>query len=229
MEHVRHRHREQHVTLMRQPANANSWESNPRLELSRELEETRRELAREKNLTKRFLKQEQETLRKLEEAKQKLARKVKWNELSIAKEKDIHDEFESLKRTCDPESMHTFEIATEVRNNMKRTMKKELHHEFEQVKVAYSINQENFNQKIQFEKRNQAALQQELEQLRAPRPSSLSLGSELRDSLQEQLESEDMELLAAESLMQRMSQKIQSVKNRKRSPQPSKCRPHLTL
>ncbi|KAI9546586.1 hypothetical protein NQZ68_025748 [Dissostichus eleginoides] len=76
--------------------------------------------------------------------KQKLARKAKWNELSITKEKDIRDEFESLKRTCDLESMNSFEIANEVRNNMKRTMKKELHHEFEQVKVAYSMNQEYF-------------------------------------------------------------------------------------
>ncbi|KAK1890925.1 Cilia- and flagella-associated protein 157 [Dissostichus eleginoides] len=168
MEHVRHRHREQHSTLVRQPANANSWESNPRMELSRELEEIRRELAREKNLTKRFLNEEQETRRKLEEAKEKLARKVKWNELSITKEKDMQDEFESLKRTCDPESMNTFEIATEVRNNIKRTMKKELHHEFEQLKVASSINQEYFDQKIQFERRNNAALQQELEQLRGP-------------------------------------------------------------
>ncbi|KAJ4946793.1 hypothetical protein JOQ06_008839 [Pogonophryne albipinna] len=230
MEHVTHRQREQHFTLMRQPANANSWESNPMLDLSRELEETRRELAREKNLTKRFLNEEQETRRKLEEAKQKLARKAKWNELSITKEKDIQDEFESLKRTCDPESMNTFMIATEVQNNIKRTMKKELHHEFEQVKVAYSINKEHFYQKIQFERRNQAALQQELEQLRGPHPSSLSFGSELRDSLQEQRESEDMELLSAESLMQRMSQKIQSVKNRKNSPQPSRsCSPNSGL
>ncbi|KAI9536440.1 hypothetical protein NQZ68_033029 [Dissostichus eleginoides] len=230
MEHVRHRHREQHSTLVRQPANANSWESNPRMELSRELDEIRRELAREKNLTKRFLNEEQETRRKLEEAKEKLARKVKWNELSITKEKDMQDEFESLKRTCDPESMNTFEIATEVRNNIKRTMKKELHHEFEQLKVASSINQEYFYQKIQFERRNNAALQQELEQLRGPRPSSLSFGSELRDSLQEQRESEDMELLAAESLMQRMGQKIQSVRNRKNSPQPSRrCSPNSGL
>ncbi|KAK5914921.1 hypothetical protein CesoFtcFv8_000561 [Champsocephalus esox] len=177
----RQRRQEQNSSFMRQPANANGWESNPRLELSRELEETRRELAREKSLTKRFLSQEQETRRKLEEAKQKLARKVKWNELSVAKEKDIQDEFESLKRTCDLESMHTFEIATEVRNNMKRTMKKELHHEFEQVKVAYRSNQEYFYQTIQFERRSQAALQQELEQLRGPRPSSLSLGSEQRE------------------------------------------------
>ncbi|KAI4817411.1 hypothetical protein KUCAC02_010812 [Chaenocephalus aceratus] len=162
----------QNSSLMRQPANANSWESNPRLELSRELEETRRELAREKNLTKRFLKEEQETRRKLEEAKQKLARQTNLKEMSITKEKDIQDEFESLKRTCDLESMHNFEIATEVRNNMKRTMKKELHQEFEQVKVAYRSNQEYFYQTIQFEKRNQAAFQQELEQLRGWRQNN---------------------------------------------------------
>ncbi|KAI9536441.1 hypothetical protein NQZ68_033030 [Dissostichus eleginoides] len=165
----RQRHREQNSTLVRQPANANSWESNPRLELSRELEETRCQLAREKSLTKRFQNQEQETRRQLEEAKEKLARQTDLKELSITKEKDIQDEFESLKRTCDPESMNTFEIATEVRNNMKRTMKKALHHEFEQLKVAYSSNQEDFYQKIQFERRNNAALQQELEHLRVPR------------------------------------------------------------
>ncbi|KAF3835659.1 hypothetical protein F7725_028217 [Dissostichus mawsoni] len=142
MERVRHsrrqRRREQHSTFMRQPANANTWDSA-------ELEETTRQLAREKSLTKRFQNQEQETRRQLEEAKQQLARQTNLKELSITKEKDIRDEFESLKRTCDLESMNTFEIATEVRNNMKRNMKKELHHEFEQVKVAYQESTRNIS------------------------------------------------------------------------------------
>ncbi|KAK5869361.1 hypothetical protein PBY51_024084 [Eleginops maclovinus] len=202
------RHGRRHSTFMRQPANANSWESNPGLELSRELEKTRLELACQKSLTERFLKQEQETIRQLKEAKQQLAHQTNLKEGFITKEKKIRDKFESMKRTCDPESLKTFETATEVHNNIKRTTKNELHHEFEQVKSAYITDLEDLSRKIQLARKINAALQQKVEHLRDPRPSSLSFG----DGLQEQQEPEDMELLPVVSLIQSMDQMILSLK-----------------
>ncbi|KAL7389874.1 hypothetical protein ABVT39_011370 [Epinephelus coioides] len=140
------------------------WEYNMRLQLSRELEDTRQQLSRQKNL----------------------------KEMLIIKEKDTRNELERLKRLCDPETVNTMRLATEIQNNIKTKKKKVLLKEFVDLKVAYAMSQESFSIKLQAEKDKNKALQQELKQLKSSHQINLSYEAQLKaekgksDGLQKQ-------------------------------------------
>lgn len=135
-----------------------------RLQLSRELEDTRQQLCRQKNL----------------------------KEMLIVKEKDTRNELERLKRLCDPETMNTMRLATEIQNNIKTKNKKVLLKELVDLKVAYAMSQESFSTKLQAEKDKNKALQEELKQLKSSHQINLSYEAQLKaekgksDSLQKQ-------------------------------------------
>ncbi|XP_044053878.1 golgin subfamily A member 6-like protein 22 [Siniperca chuatsi] len=191
--------------LLGQERAINIWEHTMRLQLSKELENTKEQLARQKSLKEMF----------------------------INKEKETRSELEGLKRLSDTGAMDTMRIATEVGNNIKRKQKKVLQNEFKELKVAHVVSQEKFSAELQSEKDKNKALQQELEQLKVSCQINLRYKTELKaereksDSLQKQLEkeiqskaecvSEKLEVIKQlraekDALLQPMEEKIQTVK-----------------
>ncbi|KAG7231324.1 hypothetical protein INR49_012164 [Caranx melampygus] len=114
-------------------------EKNSRAQISQELEKTKEELAKQKSLKKIFIKKDKETRRELER----------------------------VQTYADPETLDTLKIANQVRDTNRHKKKKALHKDYEELQVAHLISQEKFTVELQAEKDKNAALQKELDDLRA--------------------------------------------------------------
>ena len=196
---------EQLTALLKHERTRNRWQYNARLELSKDLNETKQQLARQKSLKEMFIK----------------------------RGKDTRNELERLKRLSDPETMDTMRIATEVRNTIKLKRKKVLQQAFEDLKVAYIISQEKFSAELQVEKTKNGALQQELEQLRASHQINPSFKTELKgekekgdihqkhlekeihsqaENVSEYLEALKQQMVENDALVHQMEEEIQTLK-----------------
>lgn len=132
--------------------------------------------------------------KELEESKEQLAHQKSLKEMFIIKEKETRSELERLTRLSDPETINAMRIATEVGNDIKKKQKKELQRDLEELKVAHIISQEKFATELQVEKDRNKVLQQGIEQVMAVYQVNLRFESELKaekeksDSLLKQLE-----------------------------------------
>lgn len=109
------------------------------LQLSQELEWTKKELHQQKSLKKMHIKREKETRRQVER----------------------------IKKYADKETLSMAEIATQALNNIKRKKKRHLQKDYEELHVAYRKTHEKFTAELQEEKRKNADLREELEKLKA--------------------------------------------------------------
>ncbi|KAG7231341.1 hypothetical protein INR49_012181 [Caranx melampygus] len=129
-----------HLNMCLRQEKANyEQEKNSRAQISQELETTKEELAKQKSLKKIFIKKDKETRRELER----------------------------VQTYADPETLDTLKIANQVRDTNRHKKKKALHKDYEELQVAHLISQEKFTVELQAEKDKNAALQKELDDLRA--------------------------------------------------------------
>ncbi|CAB1455277.1 unnamed protein product [Pleuronectes platessa] len=103
--------------------------------------------------------------RELEEHRQELCLQKKLKEMFINRGKETKQELEQLQKYSNAEALSATKIASQVNNTIKRKNKKDLQKDYEELKVAYIINQEKFNHEIQLEKDKTNILKVEMENL----------------------------------------------------------------
>ncbi|KAG7231325.1 hypothetical protein INR49_012165 [Caranx melampygus] len=104
---------------------------------------------------------------KLETTKEELAKQKSLKKIFIKKDKETRRELERVQTYADPETLDTLKIANQVRDTNRHKKKKALHKDYEELQVAHLISQEKFTVELQAEKDKNAALQKELDDLRA--------------------------------------------------------------
>ncbi|CAK6971235.1 uncharacterized protein LOC109955950 [Scomber scombrus] len=109
-----------------------------RIQLSQELDETRRQLAHQRHLKDVFIKKDKETRKKLE----------------------------MVRKYTDNNTISTTKIATQVRDKIKQKKKKLLQKDYEELKVAHILSQDKFEAELQAEREKNNLLNQELERIK---------------------------------------------------------------
>lgn len=162
--------------------------------------------------------------RELDETKQELARQKKLKEMFINKGKETRDELERLKRASDPETISTMRLATEVHNNVKIKKKKVLQSEFEALVIrqeklsdqlqAEQAENEALQQEVeQLKVSSENSLRYET-QLKAERQKSHLLEKEIQ-RMSADLKAVKKMLAEKDSLVQKMVEEIQTLQRNK--------------
>ncbi|CAB1412377.1 unnamed protein product [Pleuronectes platessa] len=99
--------------------------------------------------------------------RQKLERQKSLKEMYINREKQTRQDLERLRKYSKPETLSTTSIASQVNSTIKQKKKKELHNDYEELKVAHMISDHKFTIALQDKKEKNQVLQEELDRLRA--------------------------------------------------------------
>ncbi|KAL7399904.1 hypothetical protein ABVT39_003463 [Epinephelus coioides] len=131
-----------------------------------ECDEPRNQVQHLHNLLHRERQEKKQLSQELEETKQQLAKQKSLKEMYINREKESRRESERVKKFADPETLSTCNLAVQVNDIVRQKKKKDLHKDYEQLRVAYIISQEKFTAELDMEKQRNKLLQEEVERTR---------------------------------------------------------------
>ena len=106
-----------------------------------------------------------ELQQELEETRRQWKRQISLKVMYINREKETKRELETLIKYSDAETLSKASIASLVRNTARQKKKKDLHVDYEQLKIAHLISQDKFKVELQTEMEKNKCLQEELERL----------------------------------------------------------------
>ncbi|XP_036980886.1 keratin, type I cytoskeletal 9-like [Acanthopagrus latus] len=104
-------------------------------------------------------------IQELEETREQLKKQKTLKEMYINRGKETTRELERLRKYSDDATLSSAKIATQVRDNTRQKKKKDLHKDYEELKVAHLINEEKYQADLQAEKDKNSLLQKELDQI----------------------------------------------------------------
>ncbi|XP_036960491.1 paramyosin-like isoform X1 [Acanthopagrus latus] len=104
-------------------------------------------------------------IQELEETREQLKKQKTLKEMYINRGKETTRELERLRKYSDDATLSSTKIATQVRDNTRQKKKKDLHKDYEELKVAHLINEEKYQADLQAEKDKNSLLQKELDQI----------------------------------------------------------------
>ncbi|KAL7387065.1 hypothetical protein ABVT39_017810 [Epinephelus coioides] len=131
-----------------------------------ECDELRNQVQHLHNLLYRERQENKQLSQELDETKQQLAKQKSLKEMYINREKESRREFERVKKYADPETLSTYRLAVQVNDIKRQKKKKDLHKDYEQLRVAHIISQEKFTAELDIEKQRNKLLQEEVERTR---------------------------------------------------------------
>ena len=104
-------------------------------------------------------------IQELEDTREQLKKQKTLKEMYINRGKETTRELERLRKYSDDATLSSAKIATQVRDNTRQKKKKDLHKDYEELKVAHLINEEKYQADLQAEKDKNSLLQKELDQI----------------------------------------------------------------
>ena len=104
-------------------------------------------------------------IQELEDTKEQLKKQKTLKEMYINRGKETNREVELLRQYSDDVTDSNVKIATQVRDNTRQKKKKDLHKDYEELKVAHLINKEKHQADLQVEKDKNNRLQKRLDQI----------------------------------------------------------------
>ncbi|XP_030260551.1 myosin-4-like [Sparus aurata] len=104
-------------------------------------------------------------IQELEDTREQLRRQKTLKEMFINRGKETTRELERLRKYSDDVSLSNAKIATQVRDNTRQKKKKDLHKDYEELKVSHLINEEKYQADLQAEKDKNNLLQKGLDQI----------------------------------------------------------------
>nr|XP_020481596.1 myosin-10-like [Labrus bergylta] len=128
-------------------------------QLTELLERERQHCCKEKN--ERIL-----MIQELQETKENLAKQKSLKEMYINRGKDTRRELERLEKYCNEETLSAFKMAQKVNDTTRQKKKKDLHADYEELKVAHLVSTEKFSADLQGEKEKNNVLQGEVDNLK---------------------------------------------------------------
>ncbi|KAL7387564.1 hypothetical protein ABVT39_025497 [Epinephelus coioides] len=131
-----------------------------------ECDELRNQVQHLHNLLHRERQEKKQLSQELDETKQQLAKQKSLKEMYINREKESRREFERVKKYADSETLSTYNLAVQVNDIKRQKKKKDLHKDYEQLRVAHIISEEKFTAELDIEKQRNKLLQEEVERTR---------------------------------------------------------------
>ncbi|KAL7396391.1 hypothetical protein ABVT39_005091 [Epinephelus coioides] len=131
-----------------------------------ECDELRNQVQHLYDLLHRERQENKQLSQELDETKKQLAKQKSLKEMHINREKESKREFKRVTKYADPETLSTYRLAVQVNNTMRQKKKKDLHKDYEQLRVAHIISQEKFPVELDLEKQKNKLLQDEVERTR---------------------------------------------------------------
>ncbi|XP_043952913.1 cingulin-like protein 1 [Gambusia affinis] len=104
--------------------------------------------------------------RELDSTKSELQKQRNLKEIFIRKGKEMKRELLAVEKFTDPETLRPAAVASMVHSEIRHKKKKLLKQEFEQLKIALMVNEEEFMSHIQAGKERCDTLQEELDQVK---------------------------------------------------------------
>ncbi|XP_036974692.1 interaptin-like isoform X2 [Acanthopagrus latus] len=104
-------------------------------------------------------------IQELEDTREQLKKQKTLKEMYINRGKETTRELERLRKYSDDATLSSAKIATQVRDNTRQKKKKDLHKDYEELKVAHLINEEKYQADLQAEKDKNSLLQNEMDQI----------------------------------------------------------------
>ncbi|XP_030290642.1 paramyosin-like [Sparus aurata] len=104
-------------------------------------------------------------IQELEDTREQLRKQKTLKEMYINRGKETTRELERLRKYSDDVTLSNAKIATQVRDNTRQKKKKDLHQDYEELKVSHLINEEKYQADLQAEKDKNNLLQKGLDQI----------------------------------------------------------------
>ena len=104
-------------------------------------------------------------IQELEDTREQLKRQKALKEMFINRGKETSRELERLRKYSNEVTLSNAKIAAQVKNEIKRRKKKDLQIDYEELKVAYLINEDKYRADLQEKKDKNTLLQEELDQI----------------------------------------------------------------
>ena len=104
-------------------------------------------------------------IQELEDTREQLKSQKTLKKMFINRGKETSRELEQLRKYSNEVTLSNAKIAAQVKNEIKRRKKKDLQIDYEELKVAYLINEDKYRADLQEKKDKNTLLQEELDQI----------------------------------------------------------------